>query len=845
MVRFLPSAFTLTLLLLLLQLQLQLQFVTVLGGVAATATASKQNDDISIPTTTTAGSTQNDSSTAAGARSSDIIIKYHHQIATLNSSPQRCLHISSATKGTSNSSNKAPPPLICTNFPYYSDGTNGCKEYAMPSNKSWCKTFGHFSYPSTPHNPNQACCTCGGGTRFVPRFQAGTYITLKGHSFNGLDQCKGLKIADVGHGDGVFNVGTDADKPYVYMVEVTKACGQTMYRRTRQGIETTSQFSKGMTFEVHTDDPNAVRKHIRVELRKCRKGVEEQEFELLPHTGNTNANANAEDDLALGSSGPIISVGNYTVTHILTGTNLSESLKVQGMNPIDIQRAFGDDLFQGSEEYFFMKVEAKYLASGKFGETEYSEVEWQDEEAQKFLHEVPFTMWSFRHIQEENEGDNENGNGTTCAASTVVVDEHAAWLTRMTESIGIDYLQELAPWHLLDVEREASKNDVKARFRELSRSFHPDKVHASKRELFEKIFQLLQNAYEGLKNTDEEQKEKFRSSADTDSQLFAHSKHVIELLPFHWTKLGIGDDDEDEKDDAANDSNVRYVINTATHLNATNAPANETETETGAEVATEKSVQIWVLFLYSTRCGMSRAIEGFVDLAARHLEQYEDIKVGAYGCGLYNKFKSTQVDRLGVDSDPICKQFQRRETPNVHVVVETLLGDEKEVAQNAKFKYFYASVPHGNTTEFYPHNIIKFAKAGKRIWNDSHLVKKMKTKDFAEEDFKTSVSIVAYIDGTGLGETNQEVQDTITTALPGLARRFMNANVYVSITSCGWGYGDDDDLHVDCSQLDVSWLPDIKIYGANETSGVSLLRNEFGDRRDVQIGAFFCVSNIY
>jgi len=120
----------------------------------------------------------------------------------------------------------------------------------------------------------------------------------------------------------------------------------------------------------------------------------------------------------------------------------------------------------------------------------------------------------------------------------------------------------------------------------------------------------------------------------------------------------------------------------------------------------------------------------------------------------------------------------------------------------------------------------------------------MKTQDFAEEDFKISVSIVAYIDGTGLGETNQEVQDAITTALPGLARRFLNANVYVSIASCGWGDGDDDDHHVDCSQLDVSWLPDIKIFGANETSGVSLLRGEFGDRRDVQIGAFFCISNM-
>eukprot|EP00979_Chaetoceros_neogracilis_P010176 scaffold2395_cov283-Chaetoceros_neogracile.AAC.13 len=484
--------------------------------------------------------------------------------------------------------------------------------------------------------------------------------------------------------------------------------------------------------------------------------------------------------------------------------------------------------------------QSQYLGSGRFGQTEFSEAEWQYSNENKFSNELPYTMWMFKRVEEQTMAHKTIDNAATSTTTTTTtsinganMDEHAEWLERMTQNIGIDYLQELAPWHLLDVEREASKGDVKARFRELSRTFHPDKVHFSNKDTFEKIFVLLQNAYEGLKSTDEAQKEKFRSSADTDSQLFAHSKHVIELLPFHWTKIGSEIDNDHDNGDSKveeEDSDARYVIDTATHFNTTNTSSDDVDTP-------EKSEQLWVIFLYSARCGMSRAIEGFLDLAARHLERHEDVKVGAYGCGLYEDFspKRTKRDLLGLQSDPICKQFHRFETPNVHVVVETLSGDAKIVAENANFKYFYSSVPHGNSTEFYPHNIIKFAKTGKRIWKDSHLVKKMKTDDFASEEFRSNVSVVAYIDGTGLGETNQEVQDVITTTLPGLARRFLNASVYFGIAYCGWGDEDNDNLHVDCSEMDVSWLPDIRIYGANETRGVSLVRGEFGDRRDVQI----------
>lgn len=111
----------------------------------------------------------------------------------------------------------------------------------------------------------------------------------------------------------------------------------------------------------------------------------------------------------------------------------------------------------------------------------------------------------------------------------------------------------------------------------------------------------------------------------------------------------------------------------------------------------------------------------------------------------------------------------------------------------------------------------------------------MTRSDFNTTHFTKNISLVAYFDGTGSGETNDEVVDAIKGSLPGVAHRFLHDGLYVGVASCGYG-DEDDDTRVDCSQRNVSWLPDVKFYGENDTVGISLLRGQFGDRRDVQIG---------
>jgi hypothetical protein len=110
----------------------------------------------------------------------------------------------------------------------------------------------------------------------------------------------------------------------------------------------------------------------------------------------------------------------------------------------------------------------------------------------------------------------------------------------------------------------------------------------------------------------------------------------------------------------------------------------------------------------------------------------------------------------------------------------------------------------------------------------------MVRSSFNETGFISNSSLVAYFDGTGNGETNMEVVDAINGALPGVAHRFLHDGLYVGVANCGYGDEDDEKL-IDCSQYNVSWLPDVKIYGVNDTVGTSLLRGQFGDRRDVQI----------
>lgn len=585
-----------------------------------------------------------------------------YQIATLNASPRRCIHIESPPP-----QKEEEVPDICIDYPNYFDGTNGCQGYA--NNEHFCREYGDFDYPSTPYKPNEACCACGGGNKSKPRLRVGDNVILKGD--NSMKSCKDLTITAI-----------ENEPTFRYVVRVNKGCGMAQRFFNGGTLVENYQYPEGANIFVKTDSPNNIQKYCKVELRKCRHGVKAQEF--MFQQGSADAS-------------------NVIILHKETKSPL---VTIMGAaSPfVNITQVWEDGLFDESGEYFYMQMvtntnagqgePAKYwLLSGYFGQPEYSEVTPRSIATSGDPSDQEHSMWTFKRII------NDEANETSDT-----VDEHVEWLEKKTEMIGIDYLEEMPPWDLLDVDRSAGKKEVKSRFRELSRSFHPDKMmhHPEKKDLFEKIFVLLQNAYQGLKSGSDSEKEKFRKEGDTGSQLFTHSQNIVELLPIYWTKIA-----QDENTAQATDGVSRYILNVASHLNSTLVDS------TVAEEESEPTVQLWVVFMYSPKCGMSRTVRGMVDLAAAHLERNYNIKVGAYACGLYKGFEASKADPIGVTSDPICAQFQRKETPNVHVIAETLPGkkldengvlvdqplDPDLVIENARFKHFYAAVPDGSTGE--------------------------------------------------------------------------------------------------------------------------------------------------
>ncbi len=131
----------------------------------------------------------------------------------------------------------------------------------------------------------------------------------------------------------------------------------------------------------------------------------------------------------------------------------------------------------------------------------------------------------------------------------------------------------------------------------------------------------------------------------------------------------------------------------------------------------------------------------------------------------------------------------------------------------------------------WPAKFTQFAINSKEAWEDSEHVLEVTRQDFDDPQFNSTARILAFIDDREV----QDEQEAILSALPNIARRMTDAEILVGVVSCASELEDDPRV-VDCSTLGVSWLPDIKLFAANQTLGVSLLGEEFSERRDVQIG---------
>lgn len=277
-------------------------------------------------------------------------------IATL-ASPRRCLHIAAPDPPPADG---AATPSVCTDFPDWFDGTNGCQAYRR--NADYCAKYGSLDYaPHASVTPNAACCACGGGRRVPPSLRIGDYVRLRGVGPH--DECQALQVVEV---------AADAD-PFYYLVEVRKPCGPMQMTRSPNGVHRYREmFQVGHRAKVFFDDPAVIARRDRVELRKCRTGQREQEF-VRADTDEERGNATA-----------------VLIQHKLTGRELAPAAgAIDGF--VNVTQVFDEGLFEGSGDFFFLTVtteerqrtvkngqrevapSSSFLASGMFGEKEYSE----------------------------------------------------------------------------------------------------------------------------------------------------------------------------------------------------------------------------------------------------------------------------------------------------------------------------------------------------------------------------------------------------------------------------------------------------------------------------------------
>lgn len=286
------------------------------------------------------------------------------QIATLNSSPRRCIHIEASPPPQINTDDAENNNMLCQNYPDWFDGTNGCGAYV---NDGWCAEYGNL-YGATFQPAIEACCICGGGTRTprsASRLQIGEYVKLSSQFGKNLEQCKSIKIVDIAAYE-------------TYNVEIMKPCGSMGYMMSSNGeFVPHHQWPIGAQLSNIMHQPEVGRsivRHIKVELKKCRSGLLEQEFEI--------SHVVDDDDSRY--------VERVMINHPLSGVSLSSALDSKSKLYLNITQVWDDGLFNGSGDYCFIKLNYNegeknadgsdrptdsftYLANGRFGEKEYSE----------------------------------------------------------------------------------------------------------------------------------------------------------------------------------------------------------------------------------------------------------------------------------------------------------------------------------------------------------------------------------------------------------------------------------------------------------------------------------------
>lgn len=394
---------------------------------------------------------------------------------------------------------------------------------------------------------------------------------------------------------------------------------------------------------------------------------------------------------------------------------------------------------------FHLRSTQRCLSGGRFASPDYAKPMWVTCGEPVYQH-LPVLMWE-------------------CEPASSADSEYDSPVQRLKRLVSDGLAHAVAPWDILGVERGASAKQVKAAFRSLSLLLHPDK-----RDLYfgdedaadiDTLFEIARSAYEALKSDNEAAREAFRVKHESLYQRFFVGSPVRELNRSHFDLNG----------------NLLRL--------STGGPGG-----------------VWVIFMYSPSCSMSRAVAPLLKLAARAAPEQS---FGAVACGFHERQRAGFGSTF---SDPVCRAIEPNfaETPRIVAIVEDPEGSTKA----AQWRLSYESV----RAESLPRRLVDFGRRAHSLWVASSLVRDLVSFDEIPTS-ATSTRLVLLLDNSTLGSSIRAHAPIIA---PGLKQA--KAELFAA----------------DCSALDCPHIaPNLLLYAPNSTIPRRLLPEPFGDLRDAQI----------
>ena len=135
-----------------------------------------------------------------------------------------------------------------------------------------------------------------------------------------------------------------------------------------------------------------------------------------------------------------------------------------------------------------------------------------------------------------------------------------------------------------------------------------------------------------------------------------------------------------------------------------------------------------------------------------------------------------------------------------------------------------------------------FAVRVGRLWSQQSLIKRFTAEDMETDEFREDLQVVVFFaaaDESAAGQSAKDLDDAIVAYVPSKVKDLLHVGVQLGLVTCAPGGS------VDCDQDSVEHTQ-IQLFGIGKGrgEGKALLREPFGDIRDVEVVMDVLVSTV-